>query len=69
MNSYLLHLVGKWISLLTVSITSLFGTYTLNNVENVNTNDNFNKSLNIIHKVVEYDTIVNKNAKDRKSVV
>ncbi len=63
MNSYLLHLVGKWISLLTVSITSLFGTYTLNNVENVNTNDNFNKSLNIIYTVVEYDTIVNKNAK------
>lgn len=63
MNQYLLHFVGKWLSLILVSITSLFGTYTINNVENITVNDNFDKSTNRIHKVVEYETIIKNNPK------
>ena len=63
MNSYLLHFVGKLISLLVVSVASLFGSYTLNTVETVNTNTNLNKSLNRINTIVEYDTIIKKTSK------
>ncbi len=63
MNSYLLQFVGKWISFLVVSMTSLFGTYNLKSVEIINTNDNSNKSMNVTHKIVEYETIVNRTSK------
>ncbi len=63
MNPYLLHFVGKWVSLLIVSITSLFGTTTIENVENISTNTNFDKSVNRIHKIVEYETIIKRNPK------
>lgn len=72
MNSYLLHFVGKWISLLVVSITSLFGPYQISNVGTVNTNDNLNKSLNMVHTIVEYETIIKKTSKlpwDMKKVI
>ncbi len=60
MNSYLLQLVGKWISLLIVSMSSIFGVYNLNDIEVSNANTNSNKSLNITHTIVEYETIVKK---------
>ncbi|MDD2180846.1 MAG: hypothetical protein PHW32_00510 [Bacilli bacterium] len=63
MNSYLLHFVGKLISLLVVSITSVFGAYQINNIETVNTNDNVNKSLNIVHTVIEYDTLIKRTSR------
>lgn len=48
---------------LVVSMTSLFGTYNLKSVEIINTNDNSNKSMNVTHKIVEYETIVNRTSK------
>ncbi len=60
MNSYLLHLVGKWISLLMVSISSLFGTYNLNTRELLKINNDANKGLNIVYTIVKHEVVVKK---------
>ena len=63
MNSYLLRVVGKWISLLIVSLSSLFGTYSLKETEVKTVNNVSKKGLNIVYTIVKHDTIVNKTKK------
>jgi hypothetical protein len=48
--------VGKWISLLVVSIASLFGTIRINDEGIKIENANNNKNLNVINTLVEYET-------------
>ncbi len=63
MNTYLLQLIGKWIGLIIISITSLFTSYNIQNAEIINKNDHTNKSLSIKHIVVDYETIIKNNSK------
>lgn len=63
MNSYLLHIVGKWISLLIVSLSSLFGISSLKETEVKTVNNVSKKGLNIVYTIVKHDTIVNKTKK------
>ena len=61
MNIYLLQLIGKWFSLLFMSIASMFGTFDLSKeIINVNNYDK-DKSSMIVSSVVEYDTIIKYN--------
>lgn len=56
MNFYLLSLFGKWVSLGLLSIVSLFGLEVNETKKEVN-NDNINKNVNVVSKVIEYETI------------
>lgn len=63
MNIYLLQLIGKIISLLVMSIASLFGTFNLSKeVINV-TNYDKDKGSKVINMIVEYDTVIKYNPK------
>ncbi|NLL45061.1 MAG: hypothetical protein GX247_05295 [Mollicutes bacterium] len=57
MNIYLLQLVGKWISVLVVSIASIYGMFTLNEKEIKIINNNQNKNISVRNELVEYTTI------------
>ena len=56
MNFYLLSLFGKWVSLGMLSIISLFG-FEVNETKKEVNNDNINKNVNVVSKVIEYETI------------
>ena len=56
MNVYLLNLIGKWMSLLTITFISLFNSGIGNkNVVNIE-NENKNKNLTVINQVIKHDT-------------
>ena len=57
MNIYLLQLVGKWISVLVVSIASIYGMFNLNEKEIKIINNNQNKNISVRNELVEYTTI------------
>lgn len=54
MNFYLLQLVGKWISLITISLMSFLG-YEITEEDYSITNDNFEKNVPAIAEVVKHD--------------
>jgi len=56
MNFYLLQLVGKWISLITLSILSLFN-FEIEQKDYTMVNDNSQKKINVVTTVVEHQTI------------
>ena len=56
MNFYLLSLFGKWVSLGLLSIISLFG-FEVDETKKEVSNDNINKNVNVVSKVIEYETI------------
>lgn len=56
MNFYLLHVVGKWFSLMIVSVMSIFG-FEADNRQLEATNANADKTVSIITEVVPYKTI------------
>ena len=60
MNIYLLDIIGKWISILFISIVSLFGNYSEKEI--VVNNENKNISLNLVTEVVNYDVITKYNS-------
>ena len=60
MNIYLLDIIGKWISILFISIVSLFGNYS--EKEMVVNNENKNISLNLVTEIVNYNTVTNYNS-------
>lgn len=63
MNIHLLQLAGKIISLLVMSIASIFGTFNLSK-ESINvSNYDKDKASKIVNTVVKYDTIVKYNSK------
>lgn len=61
MNIYLLRLVGKWISLLFVSITSLVGSEVFNERKIAIKNSNAGKSNTPIVELIKYETIIKYN--------
>ena len=59
MNSFLLQLVGKWITLLIISCGSLFG-YNLKEAEIIANNSSADKNTNIVYDIIKHETIVKK---------
>lgn len=69
MNIYLLQLVGKLMSLLFMSVASMFGTYNFSQeVINVNNYDK-DKGSKVVNTILEYDTVVKYNAKVPSNIV
>lgn len=62
MNFYLLQLVGKWISFITLSILSLFN-FSIDQKDYTVVNDNGSKQISAVTSVVEYKTIKKYNSK------
>ena len=56
MNLYLLQFVGKMFSLFVVSIASLFGSVVVNSESTSLKNQNKEKNLSVVNKVIEYET-------------
>jgi len=56
MNFYLLQLVGKWISFISLSLLSLFN-YNFETENMTLINDNYTKNVNAFVEVTEYETI------------
>ncbi|MEG2322141.1 MAG: hypothetical protein RSB71_01450 [Bacilli bacterium] len=67
MNFYLLQLVGKWISLLMVSLMSLFG-FDLKETNSETVNTSTNKNVSVVTEVVKYDTIKEYNSSLPKNI-
>lgn len=60
MNIFLLDIIGKWISILFISLISIFGNY--NEQKIVVNNENKNISLNLVTEVINYETVTNYNS-------
>lgn len=56
MNLYLLQFVGKMLSLIVVSVAALFGGVKVNTVSTSVQNQNKEKNLSVVNKVIEYET-------------
>lgn len=56
MNIYLLQFVGKWLSLMVVSIASLFGFINVNTETSFIENKNNEKNTSVVNKVIPYET-------------
>lgn len=64
MNMYVLQLAAKWVSLLVVSVLSIFSANTNFVNENLSvSNQGFNKSLNVVNTIIPYETQVTYNSK------
>lgn len=56
MNVYLLQLIGKWLSLIVITFISFFNPRVGTKTEVKVDNENKNKNLTVINKVIEHDT-------------
>lgn len=56
MNFYLLQMVGKWISLLILSVMSIFN-FEIKETKYEIENDNINKNINVYTEIIPYETI------------
>ena len=56
MNFYLLHVVGKWFSLIVLSVMSIFG-FTVNEQKLEVTNEVMDKNVSITTEIIPYETI------------
>lgn len=63
MNIYLLQVVGKWISLIAVSLLSWFGNVDFDETIKGIDNANKNKNVNVVNHVIKYDTKIIYNSK------
>lgn len=61
MNTYLLQLVGKWLSLLLVFVTSTINSNIFNEEKSVISNNNIKKGITPIVEIVKHDTIYKNN--------